>query len=75
MKKYNLRCNYCGHDHYVWDWWLRFKLITFGEVRRQCPECSQLTRYRLIGHIAHDGDKKEKEYNKEVNSKKPVWVK
>lgn len=66
VKKYNLRCNYCGLDHWINWWWLVIKLVTMGCVRSQCKRCSRQSRYIFVGHVAHDPDKTERDFNSEV---------
>ena len=66
MKRYNLRCNYCGLDHFVTWWWLVVRLVTLGSVRSQCKRCSRQSRYVLVSHVVHDADNTERGFNKEV---------
>ena len=75
MKRYNLRCQYCGTDYYVNWYWLCIKLIIFGEVRHQCEYCLRQRRHILVGHIVHDADIDEKVYNHEIKEHKRIhWI-
>lgn len=65
--KYNLKCQYCGRDHYINKKWFELKLILFNKIYVKCKRCGKIQSYILISHIVHDTtDKKEKEYNKTV---------
>ena len=66
MKKYNLRCPYCGQKNIKLKFWLYLKLIIKGSIRSQCKNCSKQSRYILISHIVHDVDSDERLFNKEV---------
>lgn len=67
IKKYNLRCGYCGTDHYVNRFLLYLRLLVFDEYYHKCPYCHKISRYRLISHIVHDVvESKELEWNKNV---------
>ena len=78
MKQYNLRCQYCGTDHYTNKTILYLRLILFGEVKHQCTHCMRLSRYILVSHIVHDADKHEKQFNHSIDEHKrenKVWMK
>ena len=78
MKRYNLRCQYCGHDHKVNKTLLYLKLVLLGEVRSQCKACMRQSRHILVSHIVHDADKHEREFNHSIDEHKRsnrVWVK
>ena len=76
MRKYNLRCNYCGHDDYHNYFFLILKLLLKGEIYHHCKVCHKLSRYRLVAHLAHDSNTKEKQFNKDLKENKRVlWGK
>lgn len=64
--QYNLRCNYCGENHFVSKWVLYLRLITRKCVRYQCKKCSRQSWYILESHVVHDSDKSEKIFNRDV---------
>jgi len=71
MKKYNLRCNYCGSDHYTSYFFLMLRLLVHGEVCYVCSNCGNMSNYILVSHIVHNTiSVKEKEHNKYVNEVK-----
>ena len=73
---YNLRCQYCGTDKFVWKFWLQLCLLIFGELRCQCDYCMKFSRYILNSHVVHDADKQEHIMNKDIEDhKRRTWVK
>ena len=73
MKKYNLRCQYCGTGHYVPEILFKIKLLFNGKVYVKCSKCRLVSTYRLVSHIVHDSmDLNEKEFNKTFRD---IWKK
>lgn len=71
MRKYNLRCGYCGSDHNVRYFFLMLRLLVWGKVYVKCSNCSNVSAYIFVGHIVHDTvDGKEKELNRNLNKAK-----
>ena len=54
MKRYDLRCGYCGTSYHVNYVLLMIRLVIRGDVYHKCPHCHRVSRYRLISHIVHD---------------------
>ena len=66
MKKYNLRCHYCGNVVCKWEWLLRFKLVFKDTYYLNCPKCHKVNCYKQFFHLRHDStDSLEKNRNKE----------
>lgn len=65
MKKYNLRCQHCGQDHYVNNFFLHLLLILKEEIHKTCPKCHKTSTYELISHIVHDATS---DYEKKANN-------
>lgn len=71
MKKYNLRCNYCGQDHYISYFFFMLRLLVKGKVYVKCGNCRYVSSYVFVGHIVHDTvDIDEKRFNKSLDN---VW--
>ena len=65
MKKYKLRCAYCGATIEKWEWLLKLQLILTTHYYHHCPVCHHKTSYLYIFHLRHDSlDDKEKIFNK-----------
>ena len=75
MKKYNLRCNYCGSDHYTSYFFLMLRLLVCGEVSYVCSDCGNMSVYILVSHIVHNTvSVNEKEQKKRFdNAKKELY--
>lgn len=71
MKRYNLRCNYCGTDHHVLRFLFYLKLLVLGDVDVVCSNCGYVSNYILVSHIVHDTtNMREKEFNKHFDKAK-----
>ena len=77
MKKHNLRCNHCGTDHYVSQFFLYLKLIILGDVNVVCSDCGYVSNYILVSHVVHDTTNiKEKEFNRKLEEgRRNAWKK
>ena len=62
-----IRCNYCGREHSVPLWFLKFKSIFRKRYSFVCQSCMKYNVMLLRFHICHDSTNKlEKTYNKNV---------
>ena len=62
---HNLRCGYCGADHFVPKLLLVLWLVLRGEVYYRCHDCKNYSRYTLQYHVVHDTlDADERLYNR-----------
>ena len=76
MKKYNLRCNYCGADRKVPLFFLRLILLIKGDINVTCSNCGYVSNYILVSHIVHNSvSVDEKEYNKKFDNAKIEMLK
>ena len=75
MRKHNLRCNYCGTDHYISYFFLMLRLLIKGRVYYVCSECGYTSNYILIKHIVHDTlCVNEKEFNRRLDKEsRKLW--
>lgn len=74
MRKYNLRCGYCGSDRNVPYFFLVLRLVLFGGVFVRCKCCGRWSDYVLVSHIVHDSlSVREKEHNRIEDNKRRVW--
>lgn len=65
MKKYTIRCNYCGATVTRYEWWLKLKLIFSDKIYHTCDVCHHTSCYRHFFRLVHDStDDKEKEMRK-----------
>lgn len=71
MKKYNLRCNFCGTDHYVPQFFLYLMLLIKGDINVVCSNCGYVSNYILVSHIVHNTvSVDEKEFNRKFDEAK-----
>ena len=47
MKKYKLRCQYCGAIIQKYEWWLKLRLIFTNRYVQNCPVCHK--KMELVG--------------------------
>ena len=65
MKKYKIRCPYCGATTQKWEWWLKFKLIFKNTIYHHCPICHHKSSWLYIFHLRHEStDPSEKQFNR-----------
>ena len=65
MKRYKLRCQYCGKEIYKYEWLLKLRLIFTNRYILDCPKCHKKTSWLYIFHLRHDStDPVEKEFNR-----------
>lgn len=65
MKKYKIRCPYCGSTYERWEWLLKLKLIATDHLTYICPVCHKKSKWLYIFHLRHDStDKEEQMFNK-----------
>ena len=65
MKKYSIRCPYCGSEVERWEWWLKFRLIFKDTYYYYCPVCRKGSAWLFIFHLRHDSvDQEEIAYNR-----------
>ena len=65
MKKYIIRCPFCGSQVERWEWLLKFKLIFSNQYTHICPVCHKQSTWLYIFHLRHDStDPTEKLFNK-----------
>ena len=65
MKKYKIRCPYCGSTVERWEWWLKFKLIFTNKYYFNCPICHHKSTWLYIFHLRHEStDSIEKHFNR-----------
>lgn len=65
MKKYSVRCPYCGSETGKWEWWLKLKLIFTNQYMHHCPVCHKKSTWLYIFHLRHDSTNKEEQlFNK-----------
>lgn len=66
MRKWKIRCNYCGDETYENYYYLLLKRVFKPKYYRTCNKCHKTSAYLFMPHIVHDTiDKKEKEMNKQ----------
>lgn len=69
LKKYVIRCNYCGATHTRWEWWLKLKTIFGDRIYHTCSVCHHTSCYRYFFRLVHDStDGKER-----TNNKNKLW--
>lgn len=65
MRKYKLRCQYCGAETHKYEWLLKIRLIFTNKYILDCPTCHKKTSWLYIFHLRHDStDKVEQKFNK-----------
>ena len=64
MKKYKLRCSYCGSTIYKYEWLLKLHYIFFKSYTLNCKVCHKKSKWITHFVLKHDQDKEEKLFNK-----------
>ena len=64
MKKYKLRCSYCGATIYKYEWLLKLHYIFFKSYTLNCKVCHKKSRWINQFILKHDANKKEHHFNK-----------
>ena len=65
MKKYKIRCPYCGSTYEQWEWLLKLRLIFVEKFNYLCPVCHKKSTWLYIFHLRHDStNKEERIFNK-----------
>ena len=65
MKKYTIRCPYCGSTYERWEWLLKLEMIATDKLTYLCPNCHKKSTWIYIFHLRHDStDPKEKQWNR-----------
>lgn len=65
MKKYKIRCPYCGSTYEQWEWLLKLRLIFVEKFNYLCPVCHKKSTWLYIFHLRHDSTNKEEQlFNK-----------
>ena len=64
MKKYEIRCSYCGATIKKPVWWLKLHFIFNNSYTLNCPICHKKSRWITHFTLKHDQDHKERIFNK-----------
>ena len=64
MKKYKLRCSYCGSTIQKYEWLLKLHYIFFKSYTLNCKVCHKKSRWINQFILKHDANKKEHLFNK-----------
>lgn len=65
MKKYKLRCSYCGATTHKYEWLLKLHYIFFKSYTLNCPVCHKQSKWITNFVLKHDTiNKEEKLFNK-----------
>lgn len=65
MKKYNIRCAYCGSTISKWEWLLKLRLVFTDKYVHHCPVCHKQSTWINIFHLRHEStDPDEKLFNR-----------
>lgn len=71
LKRYNLKCPYCGTDHYVPYWMVRARFLLHGECswHHHCRVCHKATTKKIQFNIVNDHTDKDER----IMNGKPLW--
>ena len=69
MKRYKLRCAYCGSEVYKYEWLLKLRLILTNKYTLNCPVCHKKSIWLHIFHLRHDSTNKEEQ----LFNKSKIW--
>lgn len=58
MKKYNIRCPYCGSEHKKLEILLKMFLLTRNTYTHHCPVCHHKSVWLYIFHLRHESTNK-----------------
>ena len=65
MKKYKIRCPFCGSEVERWEWLLKLKLVFSNQYTHHCTICHKKSTWLYLFHLRHDStDPTEKLFNK-----------
>ena len=65
MKKYTIRCPYCGSEHKKYEWLLKLFLLHRNTYTHHCPVCHHKSVWLYIFHLRHESTNKgEQLFNK-----------
>ena len=64
MRKYKLRCAYCGSTIHKYETLLKLHFILHNSYTLNCPICHKKSRWITHFTLKHDQDKKERHFNK-----------